>query len=117
MGRRRAPGSGALGWAVIGASVALWSLGDVNADARLLVGVFSIGGPLAAVGAARLLTRGADRAAGALLLVSVLTPTYFAYVLNLPALIVGLALVIAPHAVLRGRDRTSATSQPASQPA
>lgn len=110
MDRRRVLQLGAIVWAVIGASVALVSLGGVNADARLLVGVFSVVGPLAAVGAARLLARGADRAAGALLLVSVLTPTYFAYVLNLPALVVGLALVVAPRAVLQGSERATANS-------
>ena len=109
--RRRVLQIGALVWAVVGASVALLSLGNVNADARLLVGVFSIGGPLAAVGAARLLGVGAGRAAGALLLVSVLTPTYFAYVLNVPALLVGLALVAAPQLVLHDSDQETATSQ------
>lgn len=111
MDRRRVLQIGALVWAAIGASVALASLGSVNADARLLVGAFSIAGPLAAVGAARLLGRGADRTAGVLLLLSVLTPTYFAYVLNLPALVVGLALVVAPHAVLPESARSRASSQ------
>lgn len=111
MDRRRVLQIGALVWAGVGASVALSSLGNVNADARLLVGVFSIGGPLAAVGAARLLAGGANRAAGALLLVSVLTPTYFAYVLNVPAFLVGLALVVAPQVVLQGADRERARSQ------
>ncbi|MCU1484518.1 MAG: hypothetical protein JWN67_1264 [Actinomycetia bacterium] len=110
MDRRRPLQIGALVWAVIGASVALSALGDVDPDARLLVGAFSIGGPLAAVGAARLLARGAGRAAGALLLLSVLTPTYFAYVLNVPALLVGVALVVAPHVVLHGSEREPASS-------
>ena len=111
MDRRRILQIGVLVWAAIGASVALASLGSVNADARLFVGAFSVAGPLAAVGAAWLLGRGADRAAGALLLLSVLTPTYFAYVLNLPALLLGLALVVAPHAVLPGNARARASSQ------
>lgn len=73
-------------WAGVAAAVAFGSLGRVNADARVLVGAASVLGPLAAVAASRLLARGSDRAAGALLLVSVLTPTYFAYVVNVPAL-------------------------------
>jgi hypothetical protein len=44
-----------------------------------------------------------DRAAGVLLLVSALTPTYFAYVLNVPALVVGLYLLIAPRRASRPR--------------
>ena len=111
MDRRRVLQIGALAWAAIGALVALASLGNVNADARLLVGAFSVAGPLAAVGAAWLLGRGADRGAGALLLVSVLTPTYFAYILNLPALVIGLALVVAPHAMLHASARSRADSQ------
>lgn len=111
MDRRRVLQIGVLAWAAIGASVALASLGDVNADARLLVAGFSIAGPLAAVVAARLLGRGADRAAGALLLLSVLTPTYFAYGLNLPALLLGLTLAVAPHAVLPQNDQVRASSQ------
>lgn len=95
-------------WAGVAAAVAFGSLGQVNDDARVLVGAASIFGPLAAVAASRLLARGSDRAAGALLLVSVLTPTYFAYVVNVPALVVGLALLIAPMAVLpRAHERTS----------
>lgn len=100
MSRRRVLAGGALVWAGVGAAVALGSLGQVNADARLLVGAASVLGPAAAVTASRMLTRYADRVAGALLLVSVLTPTYFAYVLNVPALVVGVALLVAPRAVV-----------------
>ena len=92
--------SSALLWAFVGAGVALLSFNDVNPDARLIVGVLSVLGPLAAVGASRLLARAADRQAGVLLLVSVVTPTYFAYVLNVPALLVGLVLLVAPRAIL-----------------
>ena len=69
---------------LVGAVVALASLQGVE-DARLLVGAASILGPLHAVWAERRLSRHADRSAGLLLAVSaVLTPTYFAYVINLP---------------------------------
>jgi len=40
-------------WAGVGAAVALGSLGQVNADARLLVGAASALGPAAAVTASR----------------------------------------------------------------
>jgi hypothetical protein len=101
MNRRVVLQVGALVWAVVGASVALVSFGSVNPEARPLVGVFSVLGPLAAVGAARVLARGGGRSAGALLLVSVLTPTYFAYVINVPALLAGVALAVAPQVVSR----------------
>ena len=59
----------------------------------------------AAVAAAVALRRGALRWAGVFLLLSVATPTYFAWALNLPALVIGLRLATAPStlggAVLR----------------
>ena len=100
MDPRRVQSLGALLWAVVGAAVALSSVSDVNADARVLVAAASIVGPLAAVAASRLLARGDDRAAGALLLLSALTPTYFAYVLNVPALLIGAVLLAAPRAIV-----------------
>jgi hypothetical protein len=99
---------GAVAWAVIAAAVALMSVGAVNPDARLLVGVASVAFPLAAVCASIAVERQRDRTAGLLLLVSVATPTYFAWVLNVPALLVGLALLLAPNLTLR-------SSQPARQ--
>jgi hypothetical protein len=106
MNRRRAVQIGMLTWALVGAVLALTAVGNVNADARAFVGAASVVGPLAAVAASRMIGRHADRPAGALLLVSVLTPTYFAYVLNLPALLVGLVLLAAPRVVLpRARAR------------
>lgn len=101
MGRRRVLEVGALVWAGVAAAVALGSLDEVNPDTRLLVGAASVVGPLAAVGASRLLAHRSDRAAGVLLLVSVLTPTYFAWALNVPALVVGLALLAAPSVAQR----------------
>lgn len=58
----------------------------------------SIIGPLAALVAARLVLRRRDRLAGLALAVSVITPTYFAAALNLPALIFGIAQIILPLA-------------------
>lgn len=92
-------------WAVLGAVVALVSLGDVNDDVRVLVGFASVVGPLLAAWAAVQLSRQVDRSAGTLLVLSaVLTPTYFAYVINLPPLVVGLVLAVAPQVVLRSPD-------------
>lgn len=90
---------GILAWAAIGAIVAFGSLGSVNDDARVLVVVASVVGPLLAVGSARQFSLRRDRLAGALLVVSaVVTPTYFAYALNLVPLGAGLYLVVAPRA-------------------
>ncbi len=101
-------------WAVVGAVVALSALGDVNADDRVLVGVASVVGPVLAVVAALALSRRIDRTAGVLLMVSaVVTPTYFAYVLNLPALIAGFVLAVAGQRVLL---QTSGTAPEISLP-
>lgn len=101
MSRRQVLQAGTLVWVVAGAAVALGSLGDVNDNARLLVGLASAVGPLLGVGAAVQLGRHADRSAGVLLVVSaLLTPTYFAYAINVPALVVGVVLAVAVHRVL-----------------
>lgn len=100
MDRRQAIAVGSLVWAVTGAVIALSALATVNAEVAVLVAVASVAFPLAAVGAALSLRVGRDRLAGALLLLSVATPTYFAYIFNLPALVVGLALLIAPAATV-----------------
>lgn len=101
MSQRRLLQAGTLVWVVAGSAVALGSLGNVNHDARLLVGLAAVVGPLLAVWAAVRLSKHADRSAGVLLVVSaVLTPTYFAYVINLPALVVGVLLVLAADRVL-----------------
>ncbi|MDQ1506916.1 MAG: hypothetical protein QOD57_4643 [Actinomycetota bacterium] len=88
--------TGSLAWAAAGAIVGLSQLSAVNADARWLVGVASVVFPAAAVLAAMALRRGAIRWAAVLLLVSVATPTYYAYPLNIPALVAGLVLLAAP---------------------
>lgn len=83
-----------LGWAVVGAAVAWSALPSVEPDARVLVGAASTLGPLAAVASALALSRGRDRVAGLALILSVATPTYFAWALNLPALVLGVWLVV-----------------------
>jgi hypothetical protein len=92
---------GSLAWAVVGAVVALSQVSQSTADARFLVAVASVLFPAAAGAAGLALHRGALRWAGLLLLASVATPTYMAYALNLPALVVGAGLVIAPKAFVR----------------
>jgi len=87
---------GSIVWAIVGAVMALSSLAQVNSDERWVVGIASVVFPAAAAGAAHALRRGALRWAGVFLLLSVATPTYFAWPLNLPALVVGLGLVLAP---------------------
>src|SRR5687768_7789221 len=86
-------------WAVVGALVASSAVPDVNRDARWFVGVASVVLPAAAAAAAVALRRGALRWAGVLLLISVATPTYFAWALNLPALVAGLGLTLAPSSL------------------
>lgn len=105
--RRRVVRSGSLIWAVVGAAVALSALPTVNADARVLVGLASIIFPMCALGAAVALGRRRDGLAGVLLVFSAATPTYFAYPLNLPALVVGLALLTSPAVVLGRATRLS----------
>jgi energy-converting hydrogenase Eha subunit G len=80
--------------------IALSSIPSVNDDARVVVGLASGIFPLCAVAAAVMLDRRRDHVAGLLLVLSAATPTYFAYALNLPALIVGLALLASPAFVL-----------------
>lgn len=105
--RHRVVAIGSVLWAAAGAAIAVASMSNVNDDAKVLVGVASVVFPLCAVGAAVALERRRDRLAGALLVVSAATPTYFAYPLNLVALVVGAVLLIAPTVVFH--DRRSAT--------
>ncbi|MEP7115550.1 MAG: hypothetical protein ABI862_19960 [Ilumatobacteraceae bacterium] len=97
---RRVLQAGAYGWAVVGFVVGLVMLHSVNADARLLFLSACVVGPLAAGAASTALSRHHDRLAGALLLLSVVTPTVFAWAMNVPALLVGLALTVAPRLVV-----------------
>lgn len=111
--RRQVLQAGTLVWVVAGAAVALGSLGDVNDDARLLVGLASVVGPLLGAVAAVQLGRHADRSAGVLLLISaLLTPTYFAYVINTPALVVGVMLTLAAQRILPDLDSGSGRVRP-----
>jgi hypothetical protein len=94
---RRALIVASLLWAVIAGAVALVALPDVNPDVRLLIGVLSIVVPLAAVAAAWSLHRGNDRLAVVLLLVSVATPTYMAWAINVVPILLAAAVVRTLH--------------------
>lgn len=111
MGRRHAVVIGCLVWSILGLVIAVSALPGVDDDARLPVGVASVAFPLCALGAASALRSRRDRLAGLLLLVSVATPTYFAYVVNLPALVVGVVLLVWP-AVLGGSGHPSTGAPP-----
>ena len=101
MNRRRVLQAGTLLWVVAGSVVAVGSLANVNDDARPLVAVAAIVGPLLSIWAAARLSQHADRSAGVLLVVSaVVTPTYFAYVINLPALVIGAVLALGADRIL-----------------
>lgn len=106
---RQVIATGSLCWAVVGWSIALGSLPTVNDDAIVLVAA-SIGFPLCALCARWALHPNRGRLAGSLLVASAATPTYFAYALNLPALIVGLTLLVAPNAALGERRRVPTIS-------
>jgi hypothetical protein len=107
MTRRQIAAIGSIAWAVIGAALALAAIPKVNDDAKMLVGLASVAFPLCALGAAVALDRRRDRLAGALLMISVATPTYFFFPLNLVPLLVGVALLVSPARTLG--DRRSAT--------
>lgn len=89
---------GAVGWAVVGAAIALTALPDVNAGARWFVAIASVIGPTAALLAAHLLRTGRDRLAGLALVISVATPTYFGAAVNVVALLAGVLLAVRPPA-------------------
>lgn len=96
--------AGASLWAVLGGSVSLAGLTNVNDDAVLLVGFFSILGPALAVTAAAAAARGSLRNAGLLLVMSALaTPTYSAYPLNVVVLAAGAWLTATARSTVQGR--------------
>lgn len=100
---RRALTVGATVWAVLGFTVGLSALPSVNADAVVLFAAACAIGPAAALFAVFALRNLRDRLAGLLLVVSVVTPAVFAWPLNLAALLVGLAILIAPSKVIADR--------------
>ncbi|MDQ1367147.1 MAG: hypothetical protein QOE57_3189 [Acidimicrobiaceae bacterium] len=103
-------------WAAVGLAIALPAVTSADPDSRLIIGVVSVVLPLAAALAAVAISGGRYRLAGLLLLLSVATPTYFLWVVNIPALIVGCGLVIRGRGnPRRARDPwRSGSSAPAS---
>ena len=97
---RRTVQIAATAWAMVGFAIALASLTAVNRDARVVVGVASVVFPLCAVSAGIAAARGNLRTAGVLLVLSVATPTYFVWPVNLFPLVAGVALVLAPRRTL-----------------
>lgn len=101
MDRRQAARTVTIAWAAVGGAIAIAALRDVNSDARALVGVATLLGIVTAVAASAALTHRRERVAGGLLVVSALvTPTFFAYALNLAPLLIGIVLIATPHALL-----------------
>ncbi len=98
MADRRALEIGALFWAMVAFLVATVSLATAGSGVPVLVGLATVVFPLCAVLASFALAHDRSRVAGALLVASAATPTYFAWIINVPALLVGVALLIAPRA-------------------
>lgn len=89
---------GAAAWSMLGLVLgALWTL---PAGSGLLLGM-AVLGPLCAAGAAAALHHHRRRVGGLLLVGSLVTPTYFAWVLSFPALVVGVVLLLAPDRLVR----------------
>ena len=98
---KRAVEIGATAWAMVAFTVAVVSLANVGTDALVVVGAASVLLPLAAFLAAIAAALDQLRVAGALLVISAATPTYFAWVLNIPALLAGAVLLAAPGMIVR----------------
>lgn len=97
-------------WALTGAAVALFTFGDVNEDARLFVAGATVLGVGAALLSAWSAARSRHRLAGALLIGSaVVTPTYFAWPLNVVPLVAGVVIVRGNQRARRALGRTQPT--------
>ncbi len=96
---------GSVVWAAIALVIGLVTFGDVNPDARLLVGsaiVLSVG---AALGASWWATRQRFGWAAGALLISVVAPTYSFWIINvIPIALAAVSIV----AVVRDRDGVAA---------
>lgn len=92
--RRRWPVVFAYGWSAVALTVVLLAFETVNHDARYIVGVLGAAACAAAFVAGRVLgSAGNRRRAGLLLVASSAAPTSYAWLLNVPALLVGLFLM------------------------
>lgn len=101
MVEKRAVQIGATVWALVAFTVAAVSVAEVSTDALLFVGAASVVLPLAAFLAGVAAAHDRLRVAGALLVLSAATPTYFAWVLNIPALVAGVVLLVAPGMIVK----------------
>lgn len=96
---------GAAAWAVIIVGVAVLTFREVNTDARLLVVALTVVSTFASLAASRWANREQFGWAGVSLLVSVVAPTYFLWIINLlPAVLASLAFTIL------ARDRREAVA-------
>ena len=87
---------GAALWGFVGAVIAWRGMAAVNADAKRWVGVASTALPLCSMIASLLIKRRRNLGvAGGLLLLSIGTPTYFAWAVNIIPIILIVGLVIA----------------------
>ena len=96
----------AYGWSALALVLVLAVFPAVQADARLVVGLLAAGAAAAAFVAGRiLLSAGNRRRAGLLLVASSAAPTSIAWVLNVPALLVGLFLLFEGQPLAWARVR------------
>ena len=96
----------AYGWGAVALAVVLVAFPAVNPDARVLVGLVGAVASAAALMAGRLLAvAGNRRRAGLLLVASSAAPTSFAWLLNVPALLVGLFLLFEGQPLAWARIR------------
>jgi hypothetical protein len=93
--------AGATLWAMVGFAFAAGSTAAIGGGVPVLIGVATVVFPLCALFAGLAVARDRPRLAGGLLLLSVATPTYFAWILNVPALLAGIALLVSPRLMVR----------------
>lgn len=96
-----------LGWAVVGAGIALSGMGEVNQDALAVVWSAMVVGVVSALVAGWFAYRDQPRWAGVALVVSVVIPTWFAVWLNLVPLVGGVLLIA------RSSGRSGSRAEPA----
>ena len=96
-----------LGWAVVGAGIALSGMGEVNQDALAVLWSAMVVGVVSALVAGWFAYRDQPRWAGVALVVSVVIPTWFAVWLNLVPLVGGVLLIA------RSSGRSGSRAEPA----
>jgi hypothetical protein len=109
MTKRNALAAARLLWALSGVGIAGFALRGINADAFWLVTVLYILGPLAAMAAAMAILRGRNSLAVALLVASLVTPTYFVWVV--PVAPIGTSAVLVAGRLRLATRRPGLTNQ------